>query len=188
MSVGEKIRTARKKAGLTQEELARAAGVATITIRQYELGKRQPRLEQLELIANALKVPISKLVSDSASIGEYIFKAMQTQHLNLKALSESSSISEEKLNSIVLSDHEPISQDEKKVLNRVLGIDLDFFAYTGLEIYREPPVSLMRRTLLEAYDRLNEKGQQIAVDRIEELTKIPDYLKEKEETEKQNKK
>ena len=56
MSVGEKIRIARKKAGLTQEALAKKAGVATITIRQYELGKRQPRLEQLDLIADALEV------------------------------------------------------------------------------------------------------------------------------------
>lgn len=54
MDVSKQIREARKKMGLTQRELASLAGVATITIQQYELGKREPRYAQLELIAKAL--------------------------------------------------------------------------------------------------------------------------------------
>lgn len=34
--------------------------------------------------------------------------------------------------------------------------------------------------LLDAYDLLNEEGQQIAVERVEELTEIPKYQKENE--------
>lgn len=62
MNIGERIKTARKKAGLTQAQLAEKTGVATITIRQYELGKRQPRIEQLRKIASALGLYISDLV------------------------------------------------------------------------------------------------------------------------------
>lgn len=62
MPLGEHIKKARKHAGLTQAQLAERLGVATITIRQYELGKRQPRFEQLTLIADALDVSVSELL------------------------------------------------------------------------------------------------------------------------------
>lgn len=32
-----------------------------------------------------------------------------------------------------------------------------------------------QKRLLESFERLNDKGQQVAVERVEELTKIPDY-------------
>lgn len=64
MSIGQLIRDARKRAGLTQKELAEKAGIATGTIQQYELGKRQPRLVQLEKIAFALETTVSKFVEN----------------------------------------------------------------------------------------------------------------------------
>lgn len=66
MSIGDNIRQARKTSGFTQEQLAAKSGVATVTIRQYEGGKRQPRIEQLTAIANALSVPLQSL-TDPAS-------------------------------------------------------------------------------------------------------------------------
>ena len=57
MTIGEKIRFARKEKGLTQKELASKSGVAEISIRNYENGtRRQPRVEQLGMIANALQI------------------------------------------------------------------------------------------------------------------------------------
>lgn len=54
MSLGERIRAARKAAGLTQVEAARRANIAVNTLRLYEAGKRQPRIKQLYAIASAL--------------------------------------------------------------------------------------------------------------------------------------
>ena len=62
MTIGERIKEKRKAAGFTQRELAERAGTATGTIQQYELGKRQPRLEQLRRIAIALNTGVSELV------------------------------------------------------------------------------------------------------------------------------
>ena len=59
---GKNIKEARKKAGLTQKELADASGVAKITIQQYEAGKRQPRLEQLMKLAEAMKIKVDVLI------------------------------------------------------------------------------------------------------------------------------
>lgn len=40
MRIGEKIKDIRKRAGLTQEELAKQVGVSTMTIRRYESNER----------------------------------------------------------------------------------------------------------------------------------------------------
>lgn len=64
MTIGEKIQTARKKAGLTQKKLGELCGVVTGTIQQYELNKRQPKIEQLQKIASALNVPVSAFIDE----------------------------------------------------------------------------------------------------------------------------
>ena len=67
-AIGQRIKSARQKANLTQEQLARKSGLATITIRQYELGKRQPRLEQLRQIADALGCSLFFLINDEGEM------------------------------------------------------------------------------------------------------------------------
>lgn len=62
MTIGQRIKEARKGAGLTQKALAMQIGAATGTVQQYELGKRHPRLEQLYAIADALNIPIEDLL------------------------------------------------------------------------------------------------------------------------------
>ena len=65
MTIGEQIKTFRKKIGFTQKQLAERCEVAEITIRQYEANKRQPRIEQLQKIASVLEVPIWTLLGIS---------------------------------------------------------------------------------------------------------------------------
>lgn len=64
MATGEKIKIARKKAGLTQKALAQKTGLATGTIQQYEYGDYKPKIEQLRRIAAVLGVCIGDLVDD----------------------------------------------------------------------------------------------------------------------------
>ena len=63
MDIGEQIKTLRKKIGYTQKQLAEKCGMAEITIRQYELNKREPRQETIEKIATALGVDPFSLYS-----------------------------------------------------------------------------------------------------------------------------
>ena len=58
MTIGERIKEARKHRKMTQKQLAEAAGVATGTIQQYELGKREPKYEILVRICQALNISI----------------------------------------------------------------------------------------------------------------------------------
>ena len=66
MDLGSNIQKYRKEAGFTQKELAKKLNVAVGTIQQYELGKRQPRLEFLEKIANVLGVDVWNLYDSYA--------------------------------------------------------------------------------------------------------------------------
>lgn len=62
MTIGKRIQAARKRAGYTQKKLAEICDVATGTIQQYELDKRQPRIEQLQKIASALNIDARELL------------------------------------------------------------------------------------------------------------------------------
>lgn len=64
MTIGENIRQARKRAGLTQKQLAEKSGVATITLQQYERGVREPKLDTIAKIARAMNLFASDLISD----------------------------------------------------------------------------------------------------------------------------
>ena len=70
------IRTARKKAGLTQEKLAEKIGVNRATLSKYESGQIEPSFSQVENIAKALGVDLIELASPfvatslKAAVGE----------------------------------------------------------------------------------------------------------------------
>jgi len=64
MNVGERIRAARKRAGLTQKELSEKIGVSEISVRQWENTNRTPNLKRVHKIASTLDVPIESLLSD----------------------------------------------------------------------------------------------------------------------------
>lgn len=67
MGYGQQIKAARKIKGLTQAQLAKKCGMATITIQQYEADKREPRLEQLRRVASALEVEWTELVDSNVA-------------------------------------------------------------------------------------------------------------------------
>ena len=52
----------REAKGLTQAQLARAAGILRANLSRIEAGKHRPTLETLEKLAAALKVPVVDLI------------------------------------------------------------------------------------------------------------------------------
>lgn len=62
-TLGEKIKHYRKLKGYSQEKLAEKTSLSKMSIRRYESGKRQPKLETIEKIAIALGEPISHLTN-----------------------------------------------------------------------------------------------------------------------------
>ena len=63
MTTGELIKQARIRRKMSQRELAEKLGVSASMIGQYESDLRNPKLDTLQRIANALDVPINTLTN-----------------------------------------------------------------------------------------------------------------------------
>lgn len=62
MTVAENIKKIRKEKGLTQKQLGEKCKMSESTLRQYELGFRNPKLQTLAKIAAALDVSANDLL------------------------------------------------------------------------------------------------------------------------------
>ena len=118
MNTGERIKQARKRAGITQKELGDLVGMSYQQVAQYEKGTRNPKLETLSKIADALNVLSSDLLDGN-----------------------------------IFSSDRDIKPEKDPFLNK-----MDSFR-----------------------SKLNNTGQDKAIEQVELLTKIPEYQKEPEE-------
>lgn len=64
MSFRDRLKEARKKSGLNQDELAEMLGIAKTTISGYETGRREPEIAVLSKIMDVLKVDANYLYQD----------------------------------------------------------------------------------------------------------------------------
>jgi transcriptional regulator with XRE-family HTH domain len=59
---GQALAAKREKSGMTQQQLATHAGIATSTLVSYELGRRMPGVETLLDLARVLEVDAADLL------------------------------------------------------------------------------------------------------------------------------
>lgn len=59
---GGNLRAARKRLGLTQEEVARRSGVHVTEVSRIEAGKRDPKVSTLERLAKAVEIKPGRLL------------------------------------------------------------------------------------------------------------------------------
>lgn len=139
--IGERIKHARQIKGMSQETLARAIGSTKSTISKYELGHREPSLDTIQRIADALRIEFFDLVvptGDQASVDGLLTEV----------------------------------EDAKKRGLRVV--------WKNDNLYLTAPSK--EQKILLAFDKLNAKGREVAVKRVEELTEIPKYQRKEEDT------
>lgn len=60
--LGSNLRDARKRLGLTQEQVAERSGVHPTEVSRIEAGKRDPRVSTLLRLAEAVEVPPGRLL------------------------------------------------------------------------------------------------------------------------------
>lgn len=120
-NIGEKIKNIRKSQGLTQKQLGEKLGISQALVNQYENGKRKPKVEQIQRIANALSVDLSELTEQITYNG--------TDYLN--TYDNMVFIKPEKLNKVI-----ELYKNETNRVNKqptfcaliALGFDHDFIA------------------------------------------------------------
>ena len=68
MTFGEKLKKARKEAGLTQEELAERINVSRSAVAKWETDKGMPDIENLRLISSLVDVSIDYLLDEGEGL------------------------------------------------------------------------------------------------------------------------
>ena len=74
MTLGEKIREARRKCGLSQEQLADKMSVSRSTIAKWETDKGLPDVGNLKLLARLLNTSLDRLLDDAEEVDESVIR------------------------------------------------------------------------------------------------------------------
>ena len=72
MSIGNNIKRLRIEKKLTQKKLSELTGISEVMISQYELGLRNPKLENLQKIAKALNVHSLVLLATGDNLSPFL--------------------------------------------------------------------------------------------------------------------
>lgn len=183
MTVGSRIKSARKNAGLTQKQLGKCLGISYQTIAQWENNLRNPKYTTLRKIADALGVSTEYLLNGEfyGSVTGYgdgicVYSGASKHELDMM-------IAERDPNSFKIVFHAPgilITVDNNSTATPAQIDDI-------ISIYREsanlPTAQDIRISrLLLAFSQLNIDGQFKAIERVEELAEIPKYQKAMEQT------
>jgi transcriptional regulator with XRE-family HTH domain len=74
MTLGEKIKDARKKHGLSQEQLAEKMAVSRSAVAKWEANNGLPDLENLKALASLLNVSIDYLLDDGETLSDGVIR------------------------------------------------------------------------------------------------------------------
>lgn len=87
IQIGDRIRRFRTQKGLTQKEMAALAGIPYSTYSNYENNNREPGLEQLNKIANALDISLQNLIYQGSISTEMLIDTDEEATLYLNIIS-----------------------------------------------------------------------------------------------------
>lgn len=62
MTIGEAMRAAREKAGLSRNKLARMTGIPTVYLYRYENGESLPKVDTAEMLADTLGISVDEYI------------------------------------------------------------------------------------------------------------------------------
>ncbi|PKM69150.1 MAG: hypothetical protein CVU95_00780 [Firmicutes bacterium HGW-Firmicutes-2] len=97
MTTGENIKRLRKERGLTQKKLGELSGINEVQIRQYELGRANPKLDTLKKLCSALNVTLHEVLDDNwdemneekkMGFKENLQKLLDENNLNVSQLAD----------------------------------------------------------------------------------------------------
>lgn len=141
MTKGERIKAARKRAGMTQAELAEKMGISFQSVAQWENDLRNPKQETIKKIALALNAPISELMDEPYTIN------------------------------IPMPDY-PMRMPTAEELDKLSPAEQK---YIELRLLADTAPDILKKRLLDSYDKLNKLGQVEAVRRTQEIAELTQY-------------
>ena len=165
MTVGERIRTARKQAGMTQRELADKLEISYVGVSQWESGRRNPKGSTLARIAEVLDVPLAYLQGTqfigNSELANFVNRAWPRADDYLKTLKGND------------GDVGEIERWER-VCAELRGIRDEIIAEQQAERLRSSLTDQEAR-LLEIFSDLNAEGRRKVLAIVGDYAKIKEY-------------
>lgn len=185
MTIGEHIRDQRLRQGLTQRELGERAGIAEPTIRRYELGKLNPKIETVEKIAKALSVPTIEFYDDP-----YPIRSLELRKESALADMFSVFITRLKLAAFYQNPPRLLSEEIDKFVSSTIpwyaktyGVSKKFLQMYAHDYLHERSIEYISfcnitpatKRILELLKSVNEEGQLVVEQRAKEVSKMKKY-------------
>nr|WP_300839722.1 helix-turn-helix transcriptional regulator [uncultured Acetatifactor sp.] len=207
MTVAENIKRIRKEKHLTQKQLGEKCGMSESTLRQYEIGYRNPKIETIKKIADALEVGLWEIVElDQMDLDTRIqeIKKMvalltpegleEFERLTIESINENQeSIQKEQEEAAKKAPRAYIIENGKRVeVDKPIKFTSPSRSHAQTEAYElfhsllseewimsqeQETTAVQLKKILGAYDRLNIAGRKEAVKRVDELTELPRYTR-----------
>lgn len=193
-TIGERIKSARRNSGLTQKGLAAQVGVPYQTIQYWENGRRNPKIDNLQKVADALGVDVNWLLRGAAAQqAEFARHALRKKSGGAK-LSEvnqvfnTASNEGEELANPELATPDPAIPEPATAQTSLWAADalpqtpsaveaIPSGAASASPVPAGRALSPLEVQLLERFRSLNAAGQSVAVERLGELAQLPAYKK-----------
>ncbi|RHV53811.1 helix-turn-helix transcriptional regulator [Faecalibacterium sp. OM04-11BH] len=198
MTIGELIRDARKKKGLTQKELGERLEVSDVSIAQWENGIRNPRFETRQKLAKALDIDIVELMSetekqdyfdlfgtDAERVGFALVKLKERMEVKVRELREYGGIATPaRRRAWALELAKELAENyhvkEESILKEIGLDDLPEESIAEISLaddYQEVGENQIADSIVHLLMSMNSTGCKAALRHIQELSKIPDYKK-----------
>lgn len=158
---------------MTQKQLAEKIGIDPSTLRKYESGRLNPKIGTLRKIADALGCDVADL-DDSLSgpVDSSVMDAVREAVSSVLEQNSALSAASEKLKvSAKDAVNAAITPELRAQMEQISKAALAAAYRTSA---KNKPVS-KEAQLLQHFRSLNDDGQTVAVDRVEELAQIPKY-------------
>lgn len=180
MTIGQRIRAARQKAGITQADLGKILSVSGSMIAQYETNKRNPKYDTLKRIAAALNVNVNWLIN-----GQTLEQRNQgmKDYVAQRFKEAESALVDGSIRIHISPEQREYSQLSQKLNDETLTeAELQRLAELrkNLPTIQESIIKLngIMNRLGQCLITLNEEGQQKVEDYAQDLTKIPEYRRQ----------
>ena len=148
MTTGQQIKAARQKAGMTQAQLAEKLGIPYQSIGQWERNARNPKLDTLKRIADALNITVQELVGIPKWVDE-------------KNIWETPDVSDQGRRT---TDEIQVWLDLLKEIRSASHLLSDVSLYEKIRVY-----------VIDSLNSFTPEGLLRLAETINELKKVPDY-------------
>ncbi len=171
MNIGQNIKNARIKKGLSQQELGDLLGITQSAVGQLENNKTSPKIDTLNRVANALDVPLSILVAEE-SFGNKIKNARLSANLTAVQLAKLCDTTLRAINNIENNNASPSYSLFIKLIS-ALNIPFDDFAI------KDDIQKIETDNFIAMFKELNEEGQKKVLEYISDIIDNPKYKTDK---------